>query len=227
MLYAHPEKRGGRLVMRMNPVTTEHSSALPDAGTNHRHSCDKLRDGTIVTRTSMGGGWRDALVSKHRHLFEDGSSAMPGYPTTGDGWRELLERAVDRIAAAVGESPMIIYQIKQKYGSLRLYHSSAAYLDEEAQYSVEEAVALAEARSACTCETCGDEGRLFVRGDWLATACEKHAVGRPVHIPEGWENVHIVRNFDAGRPRIIACRRYMRETDTFEDVPPFSLDIDE
>jgi hypothetical protein len=212
--------------MRMNTLNTESSNVLPDAGTNdQRHPCDKLRDGTIVIRTSIGGGWRDALVSKHRHLFEDGSGAAHGYPAVGDGWRELLERAVDRIAAAVGHGQMTIFQIKQKHGTLRLYHSSAADLDEAAQYSVEEAVALAEARSACTCEICGGEGRLFEKGDWLATACEKHAVGQPVTVPCGWENVHIVRNFDAGSTRMIACRRYMRATDTFEDVPPLSLHI--
>jgi hypothetical protein len=227
MLYAPPEESRGKLYMRMNTLNTESSNVLPEAGTNdQRHPSDKLCDGTIVIRTSIGG-WRDALVSKDRHLFEDGSGATSGYPAVGDGWRELLERAVDRIAAAVGGGPMTIFQIKRKCGTLRLYHSSAADLDEAAQYSVEEAVALAEARSARTCEVCGDEGRLFERGDWLATTCEKHAVGQPVHVPRGWENVHIVRNFQAGRPRIIACCRYMRATDTFEDVPPFSLDIEE
>jgi hypothetical protein len=228
MLYAPPDESRSKLYMQMNTLNAESSNVLSDDGINdQRHPCDKLRDGPIVVRTSIGGGWRDALVSKHCHLFKDGSGATHGYPAVGDGWRDLLERALDRISAAVGEGQMTILQIKSKYGTLRLYHSSAADLDEAAQYSVEEAVALAKARSACTCEICGDEGGLFEKDDWLATACEQHAVGQPVPVPRRWENVHIVRNFDAGSTRSIACRRYVRETDSFEDVPPLSLDIKE
>jgi hypothetical protein len=211
--------------MRLN---TEHSSTLHVADIPVlTRPYDRGLDATTEIRMSVHGDWRDALVSKHRLLFEDENGNCSGYPTTGDGWRELVERAVDRIAAAIGKGKLTIVQIKQKYGSLRLYHSSTFHLDEAAQDSVEEAVAFAEARSACTCEVCGDQGRLFERGDWLATACEKHAVGQSVPVPAGWENVHIVRKFEAGHPRTIACRRYVRATDTFEDVSPFSLGIDE
>jgi hypothetical protein len=221
---------GGELFMRMHifNAAASNAKALRDIDLNNRpHSSNQRWDIATDIRMSMHGDWRDTLVSKHRRLFEDEKGNCSGYPTTGDGWRQLIERAVNRIAGAVGEGSLTISQIKAKYGTLRLYHSPAADLDDMAQGSVEEAIALAEARSACTCEVCGGEGRLFERGDWLATACDRHSVGQPAQVPAGWENVHIVRKFEAGRPRIIACRRYMRATDTFEDVPPFSLDLEE
>jgi hypothetical protein len=42
---------------------------------------------------------------------------------------------------------------------------------------VEEATDLAEARSASSCEICGEPGRLYGPG-WLTTRCTLHAEGR-------------------------------------------------
>jgi hypothetical protein len=52
-------------------------------------------------------------------------------------------------------------QIKEKYATLRFYWKGA--LSPEADAQVEEIIDLAEARSACTCEVCGEEGRLYSR----------------------------------------------------------------
>jgi hypothetical protein len=92
---------------------------------------------------------------------------------------------------------------------------------------VEDAVDLAEARSACTCEACGEPGRLFKRGGWFMTACEAHGEGAPVtgHRPD-MENVHVVWRFVDGK-RVVSARRYLRDTDTFVDVDPSTLDLDE
>jgi len=62
---------------------------------------------------------------------------------------------------------------------------------------------------------------------WLATACAEHARGGPVQVEAGFENVHIVRIFDAGHHPIAACRRYDREIDSFVDVDPESPGIED
>jgi hypothetical protein len=92
---------------------------------------------------------------------------------------------------------------------------------------VEEAIALAEARSACTCELCGKPGRLYSRGGWLATACSQHARGEPVPVRPGFENLVIVRSFGVAGQQTVTCRRYDCETDAFVDVDPASLGIEE
>jgi hypothetical protein len=51
-----------------------------------------------------------------------------------------------------------VLQIKEKFGTLRFYWDGT--LSSEATAQVEEAIALAEARSACTCELCDAEGQL-------------------------------------------------------------------
>jgi hypothetical protein len=177
--------------------------------------------------------WRDVLIDANPHLFKrvHGDSLIaPGYPDVQDGWRQLVETAVGRIALAAADEPIgsiLIDQIKSKYGTLRLYYVGKSGLSNSANHRIEEAVALAEARSACTCEFCGEEGQLFERGDWLVTACEEHAKGRQVPVRPGWENIHIARTLKDGKTRIISCVRYIRETDSFQEVPPFSLGIKE
>jgi hypothetical protein len=152
--------------------------------------------------------------------------AAVGYPTCEQGWRDLLERACDRIEAAlVAGGAFRVLEIKAKFGTLRFYWSGD--LPDAAKAKVEEAMDLAVARSACTCEICGAEGRLYSRGDWLATACAQHASGEAVPIKPGFENVRIVRRIVEGRVRIIFCRRYDRASDTLVDVDPKSLGIEE
>lgn len=58
-------------------------------------------------------------------------------------------------------------QIKEKYGTLRVYFSGG---DEY----VEGLVSMAEAISGKTCEVCGNKGKSS-GGGWITTLCETHA----------------------------------------------------
>jgi hypothetical protein len=51
--------------------------------------------------------WRLELVEAHPNLFHPlgpHPEAAGGYPTCGDGWRDLLERACVRIEAALADA---------------------------------------------------------------------------------------------------------------------------
>jgi hypothetical protein len=176
--------------------------------------------------------WQDDLVARYPHLFnltEHGRTFTPGYPTVGDGWRELIEMAVGRIAdtlAAAPSSSVTVVQVKEKFGTLRLYWHGKD-LSTVAEHAIEDAVAKAEARSACSCETCGEEGVLYRVGGQLVTACSEHAKGALVPVEPGWENLHLLRGYRDGKIEIIVCRRYDRASDTFVDVDPKSLGIEE
>ena len=80
--------------------------------------------------------WQSDLVARHPALFnltEHGRTSTPGWPTVGDGWRELVETAVGRIAKAVAAAPagsLRIVQVKEKFAGLRLYWQSAGLSDE-------------------------------------------------------------------------------------------------
>jgi hypothetical protein len=176
--------------------------------------------------------WQDALIERYPELFEikvADAVTTPGWPEVGNGWQDLVETAVGRIAAAVSGQPIggfQVGQIKTKFGSLRVYLSCAG-LAAGPQAAVNEAIALACARSACTCETCGRPGRLHDRMGWLVTACDEHAVGRAVAVHQEWENIHIVRGMRNGQVTILSCRRYDRAADTFHVVTPSELGIEE
>lgn len=176
---------------------------------------------TVESRTT--GDWRDRIVQRHPQLFRNERGRMPGYPQVGPGWAELIGLAVERIAKATrnGTAPVRIFEVKEKYGTLRLHTDRID--DPTAAAAVEEAIALAETRSACTCEVCGEEGGLYERGDVLATLCGRHARGVPVEVRPGWENIRIVRALRDGR--IVSCRRYLRPKDAFVDIPPFAIGL--
>jgi hypothetical protein len=173
--------------------------------------------------------WRIELIEAHARLFRHANGhpeAAQGYPECDEGWCDLLERACVRIENALDNGDTFkIAQIKEKLGTLRFYWDGK--LSEHVKAAVEEAIALATARSACTCEICGAEGRLHNRGGWLATACAEHARGEAVPIKPGFENLRIVWGTFTGHVRIVSCRRYDRATDSSVDVAPDSLGIQE
>jgi hypothetical protein len=164
-----------------------------------------------------GNDWRQLLVAAYPRFFERG-----GFPSVGDGWRTLLERALARITLALGAEPpeagVSIVQIKEKFGTLRLYYHARSVSD-RALAAIEEAVELAEARSACTCEQGGDEGGLYVRGDWYVTCCREHAQGEPVPVKPGSRDLRVVQTYKNGKLVVASCRRYDRPRDRFVAAP--------
>lgn len=175
--------------------------------------------------TDVVRDWRDELVEAHPSLFRspEGRPGPSCLPECGEGWRDLLDRACVRIRAAVEADggAFTATQIKEKFGTLRFYWRGD--LSDEAEAKVDEAIELAEARSACTCEVCGEEGRLHKSGDWLTTRCDAHARGTPVEAEADGENVVVQRVVGART----SFRRYDRAADSFVDIDPASFGIEE
>jgi hypothetical protein len=165
--------------------------------------------------------WRQRLVERHPEVFVRafrGVPFSPGYPTCSDGWRDIVTNVVERVSAAAAGRPVRFTRMSEEHGSLRIHWTAEADLPDGAELAIQDAVALAEARSACTCQTCGAEGSLYSSGSWLLTACPAHARGVPVPVRHGRENVHHVRGRISEDIGTIACRRYDRTTDRFVDV---------
>lgn len=92
----------------------------------------------------------------------------------GDGWFPLirgmsltLQEYVDNNQRPGEEvTQVVIEQVKEKFGSLRVY----AYGGDRVTTGMVEMI---ESISGMTCETCGQPGKL--RGNnWLYTACDAH-----------------------------------------------------
>ncbi|OKO83227.1 hypothetical protein AC630_11750 [Bradyrhizobium sp. AS23.2] len=170
--------------------------------------------------------WRTDFMQVHPRLFEvmyDEPERTPGYPLCGIGWRDILERLCSRIEHALANGDRFAFVcVEQKFGTLRL--SWAGTLWDESNARVAQAIALAEARSACTCEKCGEEGRLYRHdGVWM-TRCPADAKGEPVRIEAGLESFHVIRVTELRDMRVFFCRRYDRAADAFVDIPPDGLE---
>ena len=77
------------------------------------------------------------------------------------GWGKIIDKILDVLPEDVR-----IAQIKEKYGSLRLYSYGAS---EE----IDDLIIEAERESSVTCELCGDPAVTDWDRGWVTTLCEK------------------------------------------------------
>lgn len=160
------------------------------------------------------------LMRRHRRLFTINACERFrsfGYPFSARGWRDLLDRLCGRIEGALRDGETIAFvQIKQKLAILRAVWD-AAEASQDTETKIGQALALTVARSACTCEICGREGRLFNNRGWFETRCADDAVGEIVPPRYGavFEDVRPFRRWCAD----IYFTHYDRERDTPTEVP--------
>lgn len=113
------------------------------------------------------------LASEYPSLF-----AGATYPLTeslmafgcecGDGWFDIINAAcrdIDQHCKSTGNREFRFSQIKQKFGTLRMYSYGS---DEFINCVIDEA----ERLSSKTCESCGRPGARNTEGYWIATHCE-------------------------------------------------------
>jgi hypothetical protein len=86
------------------------------------------------------------------------------WPCVGDGWYGILEDLSRRLAKIAPEC--IAIQVKEKFGSLRIYTGNASV-------DAHDAVAAAERKSAETCETCGKPGSISTDSYWMSAMCDE------------------------------------------------------
>lgn len=89
-----------------------------------------------------------------------------------DGWKDILWELCEKIeielqtTLEVPEYPFRLLQVKEKYGTLRVYSNWETE-------KIGDLIREAEEKSSRTCEVCGAPGSRS--GDfWIKTLCEKH-----------------------------------------------------
>jgi len=170
--------------------------------------------------------WRIEFMRAHPRLFDfmqDEPKDTFGYPLCSEGWQDVLERLCGRIEEALRESESFEFvRIKQKFGILRVDWEGE--ISDETRACIEEALALARARSSRTCELCGAEGAKYHASDNVMVRCARHAEGRPILETGANERLHIVRVVAPTEPPVCILRRYDRDTDSFVG-PPEDVDM--
>jgi hypothetical protein len=87
-----------------------------------------------------------------------------------DGWKDIVLKA-DEMFAHIDPNYQI-FQIKEKFGTLRYYFGSTHEYD-SIEYSIMRAIEVwAERRSESTCESCGKYGELRTERYWIVTLCD-------------------------------------------------------
>lgn len=105
-------------------------------------------------------------------ITKDSEEKYPFYFECGDGWVDIIYDAAVKLEAYIQTLPedvrsdVVALQVKEKFGTLRFYVS---YYTEDIEAIIKEA----EQKSATTCETCGNPGKLRGRM-WRYTACDEH-----------------------------------------------------
>lgn len=80
-----------------------------------------------------------------------------------DGWYEILDKLFSKMTTT-GE-PIEVVQVKEKFGTLRVYVNGASD-------AVHDMIDEAEEESGKTCERCGKPGKLYDDG-WMTTLCDE------------------------------------------------------
>jgi hypothetical protein len=89
----------------------------------------------------------------------------------GDGWSKLIEDMIKKIQQIVKEKQLTDFhfeQIKEKWGTLRVYTSNSCP-------EIDKVIEEAEHISAVTCEICGAPGKTR-GGSWVQTLCDIHSI---------------------------------------------------
>ena len=155
-------------------------------------------------------------MRRYPQLFEKG-----GFPTVGDGWQDLLERALKRFAAAVAREPagsFQIVQIKEKFATLRLYfHGRQLSKRALAEYRRGDragrgAVGL-HLRGMRRRGTAVQAQRLVSHA--LPAPCGRRTGPDPTGMGQSQHRADGLR----GKVGVLSCRRYDRERDVFVEAP--------
>lgn len=110
-----------------------------------------------------------------RHPIAHNPRGGRPYAACGAGWLDLIDRCLTELEEFGVE--IVVQQIKEKMGDLRLYIWPPAELSDDDKARWHDILDLYGARSRFVCETCGRRGKLrrWEPGP-LKTVCDEHAV---------------------------------------------------
>ena len=115
--------------------------------------------------------WRNDLMIEYPDLFKYCSIDV------GDGWENIIKSLCTMMTEythivrshndEAPTGPVHFRQIKEKFGTLRIYASNVSVAQDAY-------ISFAEEISKHVCETCGNPGKIR-SGGWIRTLCDKHA----------------------------------------------------
>lgn len=113
---------------------------------------------------------------------------------TGDGWYPLLAGLFDQMNALSKRSgtKFVARQIKEKFGTLRVYFTCALSGDPEASVIADLLIDAAERLSGSLCEICGAPAENVSKKGWLKTVCSLHENRPSIYIEDPGVVAHLM-----------------------------------
>jgi hypothetical protein len=114
------------------------------------------------------------LIKKYKDFFMYESSLVSLFGfECGDGWFDLLDSCLSEIKKKINNKyNFYITQIKEKFGTLRIYYSSSGSMEDEED--ITKILLKYEIKSCKVCELCGKKAKLRRIHSWVYTLCEEH-----------------------------------------------------
>lgn len=110
--------------------------------------------------------WSKAIMADYDGYFTC-------YPECHPGWDAVLRGFFGTVRELIPEpGEFKLFQVKEKFGELRLYYAVDGVSDEVAK-AVGEAYVKANRASQVTCEITGEPGSLIDRGGYLCVRCAR------------------------------------------------------
>lgn len=141
---------------------------------------------TVTDKSRPDGGWAARL--QFRQLPDDATDferrihELNVHQLPGPGWIPIVEELHGKLVEL--DLDYVLDQVKEKFGTLRVYVITAPEVADQARDLVD----AAQIRSATICEGCGAPGELRETHDWVMTLCDAcnaaHEPGRP--LPNDW-----------------------------------------
>ncbi len=112
------------------------------------------------------------LLSPYKHMIAPRNAGI----SCPEGWRnqflELLSNIDRHQKDNTVDSPIQLFQVKEKFGGIRIYYNGG-------DNTIHDMVNAATRKIDSTCEVCGNPGKLR-GGSWLQTLCDEHSGGREI-----------------------------------------------
>lgn len=105
------------------------------------------------------------LLYRKNNYFECGNGWFTILYILSKNLEKIIEKQEEKEKAEGFQNSFYAVQVKEKYGTLRFYMSVET--EEMSQFIRE-----AEKFSSCTCELCGNKGKLINKNHWYSTRCE-------------------------------------------------------
>lgn len=163
----------GAMKPRWTGVTSGRRDYRDGAWTPARETLVELIARTWELRSLRWSGLMRVVRPPDNAWVEQLEANRPGVfdceMSVGAGWADLITATSNWIIEA-GEA-LAFGQIKQKFGSIRLYYDKGGDFAFDLTTTAESFI------SGRICETCGAPGRTIDRNGWFITACSIHEAG--------------------------------------------------